>query len=150
MSELDRSEVRVAFLLGWAVSQTLGYLRKGARPTPGASARPADYAPRLVVSDGVADKSTDAFVLAAQRVVQFYRALEFEDADSASPLTAAVNHLPQELEAWLSGQSPKFYDPHELRELLNSWSLQVWARLGGASVDGLRAFTAGMSLADTF
>jgi hypothetical protein len=146
----NKAQVRTAFLLGWAVSQTLGHLRKGARPSQKASTRPADYAPRLVVADGVAEKSTDAFVLAAQRVVQFYRALGFEATDLASPLTETVDRLPQALSAWLAGESTQFYSPHELRELLNSWSLQVWARLGGDSVDGLRAFTAGMSLADTF
>jgi hypothetical protein len=65
-------------------------------------------------------------------------------------LTLAVNQLPQDLSAWLAGESTQFYSLHELRELLNAWSLQIWARLDGASVDGLRAFTAGMSLADTF
>jgi hypothetical protein len=146
----DKAQVRTAFLLGWAVSQTLGHLRKGARPSSRASTRPADYAPRLVVSDGVAEKSTDEFVLAAQRMVQFYRELGFEGGDQVSPLTQAVNQLPQEISAWVYGESSKFHSPHELRELLNAWSLQVWAQLGGASADSMRAFTSGMSLADTY
>jgi hypothetical protein len=146
----DRAQARTAFLLGWAVSQTLGHLRKGARPSPKSSAHPADYAPRLAVSDGVVEKSTDAFVLAAQRIVQFYRELDFEAGDRVSPLTQAINQLPQDVSAWVHGESSKSQSPHELRDLLNAWSLQVWARLGGASADSMRAFTAGMSLADTY
>lgn len=146
----DRAQVRTAFLLGWAVSQTLGHLRKGARPSPRTFSHPPDYVPRLVVSDGVVEKSTDAFVLAAQRIVQFYRELGFETGDPVSPLTQAVNQLPQDLSAWVYGESSKSQSPRELRDLLNAWSLQVWARIGGASADGMRAFTAGMSLADTY
>ncbi len=50
----------------------------------------------------------------------------------------------------LRGKSTQFYTQRELRELLNSRSVLVWARLNAESAEAARAFTAGMSLADTY
>jgi hypothetical protein len=144
------ARVRTAFLLGWSVSETLGRLRKGVRPPPQPSAPATDNAPRLVVADGAIDKTTDAFEFAAQRIVQFYRELAFEIDDEVSPLTKEINALPEKTRAWLEGKTTDFYSQGALRELLNDWSLQVWGRLDGESADCARAFTSGMSLADTF
>ena len=146
----DSTRVRSAFLLGWSVSETLGRLRKGARPSPQPSAPSADNAPRLLVADGTVDKPADAFEFAAQRIVQFYQELGFEEDDKASPLTKEINALPKKIENWLGGKSIDFYTQVALRDLLNDWSLQVWARLDSESADSARAFTSGMSLADTF
>ena len=144
------ARVRTAFLLGWSISETLGRLRKGVRPSPRPSAPTTDNAPRLGVSDGTVDKATDAFEFAVQRIVQFYRELAYEKEDDVSPLTKEINALPGKIRAWLEGKTTSFYSQGELRELLNDWSLQVWARLDGESADCARAFTSGMSLADTF
>ncbi len=142
--------VTTAFLLGWSVSVTLGYLRRGVRRATKKSIPAADYAPRLVASDGSIDKASDGLILSADRIVQYYKSLAFEPESQVSPLTQKIYELPPEIYAWLAGASEKFYPARELRELLNAWSLQVWARLDAASADSARAFTAGLSLADTY
>ncbi len=145
-----QTRVTAAFLLGWSVAETLGHLRRGTRPPSQSVARPPDYTPRLVVSDGAVEKAPEAFAFAAQRVVQIYRELGFEPDDKASELTKEIYALPLKTRDWLSGASPHFYEPRALRDLLNAWSLQVWARLDAVSAASARAFTAGMSIADTF
>lgn len=149
-SSSNKTFATTAFLLGWSVAEMFGHLRKGTRPPSQSVARASDYAPRLVVSNGAAEKSMDAFCLAAQRVAQFYRELGFEPDDKASATTKKIFALPQEVEEWLTGKSAQFTKPKELRELLNSWSMGVWARLDAVSAESARAFTAGMSIADTF
>ena len=150
MSEANaESRVRIAFLLGWSVSELHGRLRQGVRPMPPASASAAEYAPRLDVADGEIEKSTDAFVFTAQRVARFSHALEFETPAQASPLAQEIFALPENARAWLAG-TRKFYTPRELRDLLNAWTMQVWAQLDALSPASAQAFTAGMSLADTY
>jgi hypothetical protein len=83
-------------------------------------------------------------------LAQFYAQLDFESTADASPITRLVRELPGKLAAWMEGGEEPFYSPHELRELLNAWSLQVWARLNAESAAAARAFSAGMSLADTY
>lgn len=144
------ARVRSAFLLGWSVSETLGRLRKGVRPSPKPSTPATDNAPRLVVADGTVDKPADAFEFAVQRIVQFYQELGYETGDKVSPLTKEINALPDKVSGWLEGKSAEFYSQGALRNLLNDWSLQVWARLDSESADCARAFTSGMSLADTY
>lgn len=104
----------------------------------------------MVVAGGSVEKTPDQFLLAAQRIAQLYSQLGLESTDHASALTTAVLELPTKLSAWLRGEQNEFYTPYQLRELLNQWSLQVWARLEGESLDAAQAFTAGMSLADTY
>lgn len=145
-----QSRVTTVFLLGWAISETLGRLRQGVRPPAVPPTPSADNAPRLIVSDGDVEKSTDAFLFSAQRIVQFYAELGFEEKDSVSPLTVEIQTLPQKIADWLGGKSTQFYNQRELRDLLNSWSVQVWARLNAESAEAARAFTAGTSLADTY
>ncbi len=143
------TSVTAAFLLGWSISETLGLFRKGARPSA-PRMRSADYAPRLVVSEGYVERSTDAIVVTVERVVRLYQALGFESDLSSEALTQQVLALPHQVREWLDGKSKEFYSPSELRKLLNDWSLEVWARLSGVSPDSAQAFTAGMSLADTY
>ncbi len=148
LEPLNKAKARTAFLLGWSVSQTLGLVRKGIRVprSPGTK----DQAPRLVVSDGQAEKASDAFVLSAHRIVQLYQSLEFESGENISPLTKEMILLPEKIIAWLASKSAQFYTQRELRDLLNAWSLQVWGRFSSVSGESARAFTAGMSLADTY
>ncbi|MBI5649768.1 MAG: hypothetical protein HZC40_04865 [Chloroflexi bacterium] len=141
--------VRIAFLLGWSVSELHGRLRKGVRPMPRQSARATESAPRLDVADGEIEKFTDAFVFTAQRVARFFHALEFETPAHALPLSQEIFALPENARAWLAG-ARKFYTPRELRDLLNAWTMHVWAQLDAASPASAQAFTAGMSLADTY
>lgn len=148
--ENSPTRVTIAFLLGWSISEVMGHLRKGTRPPSQSPQRPADYAPRLVAAHGTPEKSMDEFILAAQRVAQFYRELGFESDDQASTLTKEIYALPQRVEDWLTGKLPQFVSPKELREELNSWSLGVWARLDAEAPANARAFTAGMSIADTY
>ena len=89
-------------------------------------------------------------MFAAQRVVQFYRELGFESDEQASSLTKEIYALPQKIDDWLEHRAMTFYSQRELRDLLNDWTLQIWARLDGESADSARALTAGMSLADTY
>ena len=141
--------ITTAFLLGWSISELLGHVRKGMRPSAKAKAD-ADYSARLVVSNGAPEKETDAFMLAAQRIVQFYQQLGFEPGEHVSTFTEMINALPGQARDWVEGKTAKFYSQGELRELLNEWSLQVWARLEGISAESARAFNSGMSLADTY
>jgi len=146
----ENTRVTNAFLLGWAISETLGHLRKGARPTPPRPATATDYAPRLDASDGAIERTTDEFVFAAQRIAQFYLALGFETPDKASELTKTINALAPKTRSWLDGKEQTFYTQRELRDLLDEWSKQVWARLNSVSFAGAQALTAGLSLADTY
>ncbi|HEX9077121.1 MAG TPA: hypothetical protein VF932_15150 [Anaerolineae bacterium] len=144
-------QANTAFLLGWAISETLGRYRRGIVPQSfRQSTGPADSAPRLLVATGSVEKSGDAFEFAARRVCELYRVLAFESGNQVSPLTQSIYELPQQIHNWLEGTSSKFYTQRELRDLLNEWSLQVWARLDGISADSARALNSGMSLADTF
>ena len=146
-----QARVTNAFLLGWSISELLGRYRKGVRPPPAQkSPRPAEYARRLDVSNGSVERATDGFLFAAQRVVQFYRELGFESDEQASSLTKEIYALPQKIDDWLEHRAMTFYSQRELRDLLNDWTLQIWARLDGESADSARALTAGMSLADTY
>ncbi len=145
----NRRRVTTAFLLGWALSETLGHLRRGTRrSTKGISA--PDYSPRLSVSDGSLEKSADAFLLSANRLVQFYGELGYESPSDASAVTQMVRELPAKLTLWMEGGGEQFLSSHALRDLLNAWSLQVWARLNAESASAARAFSAGISLADTY
>jgi hypothetical protein len=144
-------QATTAFLLGWAISETLGRYRRGVAPQSfRRSTSSADSAPRLLVATGSVEKSGDAFEFAARRMCELYRVLGFEQGAPVSPLTQSVYELPQQIHDWLEGTSSKFYNQRELRDLLNDWSLQVWARLDGISADSARALNSGMSLADTF
>lgn len=138
------------FLLGWSISELLGHVRKGVRPSPRSASPSSTDAPRMVVSSGSVEKSTGQFLLAAQRIAQLYLELGLESPEKASALTKSVLELPEKQSKWLHGEEQHFYSPHDLRELLNQWSLQVWARLEAESLDSARALTAGMSLADTY
>ncbi len=142
--------VTTVFLLGWSISEMLGQRRKGARPSPRSASASSTDAPRMIVSGGSVEKSTDQFLLAAQRIAQLYLELGFESPEIASAPTKSILELPDKLSKWLHGEEKQFYSSHELRELLNQWSLQVWARLEAESLDSAQAFTAGMSLADTY
>ncbi len=144
----ERNPVALAFLLGWAVSETLGYLRKGVRTSTRAAERPADYAPRLTASQGDVTAETDGFLFSSERVAQFYRRLALES--DPSPLTKQVYELPGKIRDWLDKGGKAPFTAHELRDLFEGWTLQVWAELNGASTDSARAFTAGLSLADTY
>ncbi|MBI4789133.1 MAG: hypothetical protein HY782_19045 [Chloroflexi bacterium] len=145
------TRITTAFLLGWSISELFGRYRKGVRPPPAQKTpRPADYARRLDVSNGSVEHATDSFLFAAQRVVQFYRELGYESDEQASALTKEIYALPQKIDDWLEHRATSFYPQRELRDLLNDWTMQVWARLDGESAAGARAFTAGMSLADTY
>ncbi|MBI5304829.1 MAG: hypothetical protein HY868_22025 [Chloroflexi bacterium] len=146
----ENTRVTNAFLLGWAISETLGHLRKGARPTPPRAAVTDEYAPRLDASDGSIERAPDAFVFAAQRLAQFYLALGFETPDKASELTKTINALPQKTRNWLDRKEAAYYTQRELRDLLDEWSKQVWARLDSVSSASAQAFNAGLSLADTY
>ncbi len=147
----ERNRVTLAFLLGWAVSETIGHLRKGVRPAPPRPGMPpADYSPRLAASNGDVDTTTEAFLFSAERVVEFYRLLGFEAGDKVSPLTQQVNELPAKIRDWLEGKTKTFYTSYELYNLFEDWTMHVWAQLNGASNDSARALTAGMSLADTY
>jgi hypothetical protein len=146
----DRNLVTTAFLLGWSISEILGLVRKGVRPSAQKDTSAADYAPRLDASNGLVEAATVDLVFFAERIVQFYRQLDFETGERLSPRTLEVNALPEKARAWLDGKSQEFYSQGALRELFEDWTLQVWARLDAASADSARAFTAGMSLADTY
>ncbi len=139
----------MAFLLGWTVSELLGHLRKGVRPAQSAPIT-EDYAPRIIPSNGAVDKPADAFVFAAHRLIQFWRQTGFEKDEKTSALNLEIYVLPNQIRAWLNGEEKTFYSAGQFRTLLNEWSLQVWARLNGVSADCARAFSEGMSLADTY
>ncbi len=142
--------VTTAFLLGWSLSELLGHLRKGTRPRSQTVPSPPDSAPRLDVSFGTVEKNTDGMYLAAQRIVQLYLQLGFESPDKATALSQQIFTLPEKLGDWLEGKAKDFNSPRDLRELLNAWSLQVWARLEGESQLSAQAFTTGISIADTY
>ncbi len=144
------SRVMTAFLLGWSVSELLGLVRKGIRPQPQRAERPPGYAPRLAVSEGFPQRSIDSAIVTAERLVYLYHALGFSAVETPSPLTQQVFELPQKVRDRLQGRVGEFYPPRDLRKLLNDWTLEVWARLGGVSPESAQAFTAGMSLADTY
>ena len=146
----ENTRVTNAFLLGWAISEMLGHLRKGARPTPVRASGMVDYAPRLDASDGQIGRAPDEFVFAAQRIAQFYLALGFETPDKASDLTKSVNALAQKTRNWVEGKEAAYYSQRDLRDLLDEWSKQVWARLNSVSTASAQALTAGLSLADTY
>ncbi len=94
-----RNPVALAFLLGWAISETIGLLRKGVRPSPRTSAQPADYAPRLTASQGDVSTAADDFLLSLERIVNFYRLLAPEKQETS--LTKQVNELPTRVRDWL-------------------------------------------------
>src|SRR5512143_1052743 len=110
-------QVNTAFLLGWAISETLGRYRRGIVPQSfKQSTGSADSAPRLLVATGSVEKSGDAFEFAARRMCELYRVLGFENGAEASPLTQSIYGLPQQIHDWLEGTSSKFYTQRELRD----------------------------------
>ncbi len=143
-----RNRATLAFLLGWAVSELLGLVRKGIRVSPAAASASPDYAPRLTASQGSLDAATDALLFSADRVASFYRQLGLEPGET-SPLTKELDALPGRNREWLEGKGQPV-TAHSLYDLLEPWTLQAWAELNGASKDSARAFTAGLSLADTY
>jgi hypothetical protein len=145
-------QVVTALRLGWAIAELLGRLRQGARPyhsTRRSSDVDPDAVPRLVVGDGVVKGGGASFWFTAQRIVAFYDVLapvkpENEDSD-----THVIRQMPEVIRQWLTGQREDFFTVPELRDLLNRWSMMIWARLNARGDELARALTLGMSLADT-
>lgn len=138
-----------AFLLGWALAETLGHSRHGTRASRTPPARPID-ARRLTISDSEDQKDSFVHLFMIERLVQLHRRLRFEPEDHLAPTTSQVYDLPQKLWSWQIDPNQPFYAAQEVRALLEPWSAQVAAALNAVSAAHMRAFVAGMSLADTF
>jgi hypothetical protein len=138
-----------AFLLGWAIAEALGHSRHGTRSSKMSPGRPMD-AKRLTVSDSEDHKDSFVHLFILERMVQLHHCFKFEAEDHISPLTAQVYSLPAKLAAWQLDSTQPFYTAQDLYALLEPWSAQVGAALNALSAARLRAFVAGMSLADTY
>jgi len=146
----DVLSTRQAFLLGWTLAETLGRLRRGARPGRRRSVGD-DHAPRLNVSDNEPGSSGRAFWTGIRRLLTLAEELDLleEDDDQRDDWEKQLRELPSQIEQADAQREPRYKTPAELRELLDRWSLAVQARLNGRSTDLGRALTAGASLADT-
>lgn len=145
----DRStDVLNALRLGWILSELLGRIRKGARP-PAQQPDDPDYAPRLTVGEGTTRRSRTGLLFAAHRLLALSVALDVR-CDDAPSLQALVDGSPPALERWLNGEQDRFLTPAQLRDVLEAWSLRVWAQLNARSEAAGLAFTLGTSLADTY
>lgn len=147
--ELGNTQPLLAMRLGWTTAELLGRLRRGYRPRK----RPVhdeDYAPRLSVSRGQPTGAGEQVWLAARRLVDLSEGL----ALWPHPLSPGAGHpikdLPTRIESWLEGDDSGALTPAGLWETLNDWSLDAWSRLHVQDDSLARAFTAGMSLADTY
>lgn len=149
---LPLDQVVTALRLGWAIGELLGRLRQGARPYPIGSSVDIDpdAVPRLVVGNGVVKASGTSFWFTAQRIVAFYDALALVKPENEDEDTRAIHRMPGAIRQWLAGQRQDFLTVRELRDLLNRWSMMIWARLNARGDELARALTLGMSLADTY
>ncbi len=147
---LDVTPTRQAFLLGWTLAETLGRLRRGARPR---RRRTADdnYAPRLNVSDNEPSSSGRALWTGVRRLLTLADALDLleEDTDQRNAWEQKMRGLPLQIERADMQGDPRYTTPAELREILDRWSLATQGRLNARGADLGRALTAGASLADT-
>lgn len=142
------TDVVNALRLGWTLAELLGRIRKGARP-PAQRPRRPDYAPRLTPGHGAVERSSTGLVFTAHRLLALAEALDVRCADDPQ-LQARIEELPTAIERWLAGYEHDFYTPAQIRQLLEHWSLRVWAQLNARSDAAVLAFTLGMSLADTY
>lgn len=143
------SQITNAFLLGWALAETLGHARRGSIPG-NPKPLPKDILPRLTLSDNDDRDDSTEYLVSAERVVQLYRAFEFEPLDRLTPLTAEVEALFAKLRAWYENAQNPPVKTEDLLGIFNPWSRQVGAQLNALGTEMYRAFVTGMSMADTY
>lgn len=138
-----------AFQLGWTLSEILGRVRRGARPPDTQRTPSPEYSPRLSVSTGKLEKSTEQFRDAVMRWEALAYALRIidEDASAEEPMRVPIERLKG---AFSDENDASFGPPAQLREELEIWSLQARAQLLARDWHLAKAINTGASLAATF